>query len=178
MKDRDKALAEFDAILKSRSEGIVASIFARAEAAETWGDTALAIADYRKFIDLNNRKGWVAHQALRRLGGGVKVLARAAKEILLRLKLSMCSLAALKAGTTFGWIAGCSDRDYLLKIQANQRQRDAHSVSKTSRRSVQRELRRGKKETIEPCVIEIAIFRCFAGQVVRISGAILTQPWT
>lgn len=65
--DRDKALAEFDAALKvdARESSV---IFARAEAAESWGDTASAIADYRKFIDLNNRKGWVAHQALRRLG--------------------------------------------------------------------------------------------------------------
>lgn len=67
LKDREKALAEFDAALQVDAKE--PSIFlARAEAAETWGDVTAAIADYKTFIQLNNRQGWVAVRALRRLG--------------------------------------------------------------------------------------------------------------
>lgn len=67
LKDREKALAEFDAALQVDAKE--PSIFlARAEAAETWGDVAAAITDYKTFIQLNNRQGWVAVRALRRLG--------------------------------------------------------------------------------------------------------------
>ncbi len=66
LKDRDKALGEF-----ARAEAIdpkhFAPFLARAEAAEIWGDTKLAIENYGKVLTLNTTV-WSARKSLKRLG--------------------------------------------------------------------------------------------------------------
>lgn len=67
LNDKVKALAEFAAAEKI-DFSTTSPFLARGEAAEKWGDTALAIENYKVVVRNNTRSAGPARQALRRLG--------------------------------------------------------------------------------------------------------------